>query len=151
MAYLKIECFYRFIFWAPTQLTMQVSVGFNRTFKFALLRRTLIGQLHWRHDSVRIWDCLLPPQVIIVAFMELTAELITCYTLSDICNFNRGIPACENLAQPLISGFQGAPCADPYLSKFPLFTCVSAVHCSSVDDCSFVGVAGFCCRTYVIF
>ncbi|KJA21290.1 hypothetical protein HYPSUDRAFT_739261 [Hypholoma sublateritium FD-334 SS-4] len=51
-----------------------------------------------------------------------------CCPPSDICNFNRGIPACENLAQPLISGFQGAPCADPYLNDF-----------------SFVGIAGFCC------
>ncbi|KAK7045006.1 hypothetical protein R3P38DRAFT_2508272 [Favolaschia claudopus] len=34
---------------------------------------------------------------------------------SDLCNFKRGIPACEDLSQGLISQFGGQPCNDPYL------------------------------------
>lgn len=37
--------------------------------------------------------------------------------LRDICNFKRGIPACENFAFPLVSGFDGMPCVDPYLCE----------------------------------
>ncbi|KAJ7447548.1 hypothetical protein B0H11DRAFT_2177118 [Mycena galericulata] len=33
----------------------------------------------------------------------------------DICNFKRGIPACEDLSLSLYSNFGGQPCNDPYL------------------------------------
>ncbi|KAF8901904.1 hypothetical protein CPB84DRAFT_1776986 [Gymnopilus junonius] len=45
-----------------------------------------------------------------------------CCAAEDNCNFNRGIPVCENFQQPLITGFLGQPCADPYLSKSLCFS-----------------------------
>jgi len=45
-----------------------------------------------------------------------------CCTPDQFCNFNRGIPACENSADNFVSGFDGPPCPDPFT-----YSCADAI------------------------
>ena len=61
-----------------------------------------------------IWHSLLPFKVMIIFF----SFVISIFIHSDNCVFNRGIPICGNFADPIITGFLGQPCVDPYLCEF---------------------------------
>ena len=62
---------------------------------------------------MRIWHSLLPFKVTIIFFSFVISIITSIFIHSDNCVFNRGIPVCENFADPIITGFLGQPCVDP--------------------------------------